>query len=312
MAKCDSQVSYMPDLNMIQINTLQINIWDNHRTKYIRRTSIGFTLVELLVVIAIVGLLVMLLLPAVNAAREAARMTSCKNNIRQAGLALLTHENSHRTLPSGWTADEPAGDPGWGWATKILPFIEETTVYESFDLKTSISSVTNNLNRDTFLPIYSCPSDSTPTVVTFDVLRGQNVSVARANFVGAFGSNEIEEEPSNGNGVLFHNSNMPLKKIHDGLSKTFLVGERASRLGPSIWIGSIAGVAESMARIVGSTDHPPNSVSGHFDDFSSHHPTGAHFVMCDGSTRLFTDDVDEIAYKSLATRSGSETLNQNE
>ena len=72
--------------------------------------------------------------------------------------------------------------------------------------------------------------------------------------------------------------------LRDGLSKTFLVGERASRLGPSVWIGSIAGVDESMARVVGPTDHPPNHVEEHFDDFSSHHPTGAYFVMCDGST----------------------------
>jgi hypothetical protein len=134
--------------------------------------------------------------------------------------------------------------------------------------------------------------------------------VGRANFVGVFGSNEIELEPSEGNGVLFQNSRMPLRKIHDGLSKTYLVGERASRLGPSLWIGAIAGVAQSMARIVGSTDHPPNSPVGHFDDFSSHHSQGAHFVMCDGSTRLFDDEADERVYRALATRSGGENLEQ--
>ena len=270
----------------------------------------AFTLVELLVVIAIIGILVSLLLPAVNAAREAARMTTCKNRIRQTGLALIAYEGAHRTLPSGWVSDEPEGDPGWGWATKILPLIEEAALHESFNMSASIKDATNQTNRNAFLQIYSCPSDPTPEIVSLNTETGPAITVARANFVGAFGSNEIEDEPSNGNGVLFHNSKMPLKKIRDGLSKTFLVGERASRLGPSVWIGSISGVDEGMARIVGSTDHPPNSLAGHFDDFSSHHPTGAHFVMCDGSTRLFADDVDETVYQAMATRNGNEAVGQ--
>ena len=272
----------------------------------------AFTLVELLVVIAIIGLLVSLLLPAVNAAREAARMTTCKNRIRQTGLALLAYEGAHRTLPSGWIADEPEGEPGWGWATQILPFVEETPLHDSFNTKTSISDLANDSSRNVFLQIYSCPSDPTREVVSLDLETGPAITVGRANFVGVFGSNEIEDEPSEGNGILFHNSNMPLRKVRDGLSKTFLVGERASRLGPSVWIGSISGVDEGMARVVGSTDHPPNSAEGHFDDFSSHHPTGAHFVMCDGSTRLFADDVNEKIYQALATRNGGETVAQNE
>lgn len=273
------------------------------------RRSSAFTLVELLVAIAIIGILISLLLPAVQAAREAARMTSCKNNIRQSGLALLTYEGTYRTLPSGWDADVPEGDPGWGWATEILPFIEEQPLYDSFNMKVPISDAANALNRNTFLPAYSCPSDPTTETVSLNISGGSDIVVARSNYVGVFGSNEIEDDPSNGNGVLFHNSKMPLRKIRDGLSKTFLVGERASRLGPSVWIGSIAGVDESMARVVGSTDHPPNHVEGHFDDFSSHHPTGAHFVMCDGSTRLFADEVDETVYQALATCSGGEVVN---
>src|SRR3954449_8651134 len=95
----------------------------------------GFTLVELLVVIAIIGVLVALLLPAVQAARESARRMQCQNNLKQIGLALLNYESSHKALPAGYLSDIDASGndtgPGWGWAALILPQMEETTVLNS-------------------------------------------------------------------------------------------------------------------------------------------------------------------------------------
>src|SRR5437868_1890332 len=91
----------------------------------------AFTLVELLVVIAIIGVLVALLLPAVQMAREAARMTQCKNNLRQIGIAIHNRHNSHGALPPGWTADQPEGTPGWGWASELLPQLEQGNLYQS-------------------------------------------------------------------------------------------------------------------------------------------------------------------------------------
>jgi prepilin-type processing-associated H-X9-DG protein len=94
--------------------------------------------------------------------------------------------------------------------------------------------------------------------------------------------------------------------IADGLSNTFLVGERDARLGGSVWTGMISQANEPMARIVGITDHTPNTPTRHFDDFSSKHVGGVHFLMGDGSVRRYDDSIDEVVYRALATRDGKE------
>jgi prepilin-type N-terminal cleavage/methylation domain-containing protein len=98
------------------------------------KTRNAFTLVELLVVIAIIGILIGMLLPAVQQVREAARRTDCGNKIRQLGLAIMNYESAHKALPPGWTANDPldaASAPGWGWSAQILPFVEAGNVYSS-------------------------------------------------------------------------------------------------------------------------------------------------------------------------------------
>ncbi|MCA9133857.1 MAG: DUF1559 domain-containing protein, partial [Planctomycetales bacterium] len=98
----------------------------------------GFTLVELLVVIAIIGVLVGLLLPAVQAAREAARRMQCTNNLRQLGLAVHNYESANRRLPSGWIANNLRGEPGWGWAAALLPFMEGSNLHQQIDFGIAI------------------------------------------------------------------------------------------------------------------------------------------------------------------------------
>ena len=114
----------------------------------------AFTLVELLVVIAIIGILIGLLLPAVQAAREAARRMECTNNMKQLGQALHNYADVHNVFPSAWRGYTPDGkhasvygDPGWGWGAAILPFMEQTPLYDRIDLKKSIADPSNREAR---------------------------------------------------------------------------------------------------------------------------------------------------------------------
>jgi prepilin-type N-terminal cleavage/methylation domain-containing protein len=281
-----------------------------------RRFRSAFTLIELLVVIAVIGILIALLLPAVQAARESARASSCKNNLKQIGLALHNYHDLMGQLPAGWIAEEPEGVPGWGWASAILPQMEQEPLNRQIRRELAIEDPYHQAVRETVIKNYLCPSDGNrPKVFAIGTggFPGDDVdeaspllNVARSNYVGVFGTFELEDAPSAGNGVFFHNSEVLFASIADGLSNTFLVGERESRLGGSVWTGVISQANEPMARIVGITDHTPNAPTRHFDDFSSMHVGGVHFLMGDGSVRRYDDSIDERLYRALATRDGKE------
>jgi len=265
----------------------------------------AFTLVELLVVIAIIGVLVALLLPAVQAAREAARRSSCSNNLKQIGLAVHNHHDTFRRLPPGWTA--PAGNaegaPGWAWASHSLNFMEQGNLYNQITFASAVSEPVNLNARQTVVETFLCPSD-----VGEDVFTLGTVQVARSNYLGVFGNSEIEDSPSNGNGMFFHNSKLKFSSVTDGLSNTLMIGERHSKIEHSTWTGVINGADEAMARVVGITDHSPNVGHDHLDDFSSLHPGGAMFCQADGSVRFIANTINETAFQALGTVAGGEVI----
>ena len=229
----------------------------------------GFTIVELLIVVAIIGVLVGLLLPAVQIARESARRSQCVRNLREIGLALHTFHDAKRGFPPAFTATQDPGnvnwrtlttttpsyfEPGWSFFASILPYVEEAGLHDRLDLSVPILDARNDAARsaDALMPLYVCPSDTAARLVDVldfgesgaaTALSGAGTLITRApvsSYAGVLGTTDHEE---NGlfNGVFFRNSRVRSGQITDGTSKTICVGERMSRMAEATWLGSITG-----------------------------------------------------------------------
>ena len=204
------------------------------------RNRNGFTLIELLVVIAIIAILVALLLPAVQMAREAARRTQCKNNLKQLGLAAHNHEEALGYLPPGFRGEQISGAPWyydlWGTLALLTPYLEETAVYNSIDLNltmyqlTAPWGITAPVAAKTVVPVFLCPSDSMQSVCSdtyaiqgalaptnYAFCMGTGTTRGRTNWLGS---------PYEADGVFFARSKIRLTDIKDGTSNTIGASER--------------------------------------------------------------------------------------
>ncbi len=304
----------------------------------------GFTLVELLVVIAIIGILIALLLPAVQAAREAARRINCTNNLKQVGLALHIHHDSLRHLPSGWVSNTGVNGPtGWGWAAAILPHMEqaafaEETIDQEQVISYSTATISNLAALKTSFNAFRCPSDKGREASTI-----AGMEVGTNNYVGVHGGYPStstypagttllsllnSSTPQNGNGTFYHNSRKSFRDMRDGTSNTLVVGERAVKIVPttpaganpaeyySTWVGNPSAAASDApygaARCVGAAITAPNSEDeipyDYQQGFGSPHPGGSQFLLGDGAVRLVNDDVDRLIYQQICTVNGGEQV----
>jgi prepilin-type N-terminal cleavage/methylation domain-containing protein len=303
-----------------------------------RRFQQGFTLVELLVVIAIIGILVALLLPAIQAAREAARRSECINNLKQIGLALHNYHDTLGTFPpgrmscDGWTGGPCAGKnwvqkPGTSGFVMLLPYLELQSLYDSFGgFQAGAVYPTSPPNNNWRTPevdqamktrpeVYVCPSD------TSRPMRGSDATSSYAFVHGSrgpsYGMSQTELKHGN-TGVFNYLGTYTMQEIIDGTSNTMLVGEVID-----------AHTAESSNRwVVGSrhldslrsTENPLNTPpgTGAFTltaygytcngAFGSRHPGGASFLIGDGQVRFISDSVNMTVYRALSTRAGGEAI----
>ena len=286
----------------------------------------GFTLVELLVVIAIIGILIALLLPAVNAAREAARRSACSSNFRQVGIALNGYHSAHSKFPSFLISRDGAAhriaDEGKGpnWLVLLLPFVEENALYEQWDQQIDAKQ---NRGRSIEVSVFKCPSDP--------YNEGNFCSYAGGSWArGNLGMNVspcrhgINADYDLG-GIGGANYSVRIRQIRDGASKTVAVDELRAGVNEQDLRGcwAMPGLSAGTAAFFGDAN-APNARGGNADDMEncaatgqagsrndgmgcfdsdgtgqmaarSAHPGGVHVVMVDGSVRFVSDDIDSEA-----------------
>ena len=280
----------------------------------------GFTLIELLVVIAIIAILIALLLPAVQQAREAARRSECKNNLKQIGLALHNYHDTHRILPPGFNVDlvvanTATGNGGLGWSGSILPGLDQTNVYNTLDFKATWASGDNEKACATYLSVYRCPSDTTVSHRDHDQIDNRVPTSYLACFSGTRGS-DSEANVTDADGTFFLNSSIRLRDITDGTSNTIAAGECVNNFDEfkdhfyigSTSIGGWDGAPREYSEYVASTGVPMNTTNEVC--FGSLHVGGAHFLLLDGSVRFISENMSQTIYSYLGSRDDGEVIGE--
>jgi prepilin-type N-terminal cleavage/methylation domain-containing protein len=268
-----------------------------------RHAPRGFTLIELLVVIAIIGILLALLLPAVQAAREAGRRMKCSNNLRQLGLGMHLYHDVHNSFPPGFAAVTHMGTVGggWAWGVFLMPFLEQCPLQDRLSpARYTLSQVVSDpellkmLQMD--LAIFRCPSSPLQKLREF---QGGGQMVATANYTccrGFFNYSGTAHLTQENNGVLYALSRIRFQDITDGTSNTIALGERtvmpAHTYDPSKWPSWCGpgglGIGSTVSSCVSVPINHPTNIHG----YSSHHPTGSLYGFCDGSVHFLPETID--------------------
>lgn len=311
-----------------------------------RKTRTAMTLVELLVVLAIVGILITMLLPAVQFAREAARRASCFNNLRQVGIALHVYMDRQSSFPSGYLSrvvlpSREDGGPGWSWGSLILPDVEQNALSQKVNFGLPVESAASAEVRSVSLATFVCPSDSEfEPVIEIPSLANDQVicTMAASSYVACVGTVRPTCKICRDafDGVFGRNRGITAADIVDGLADTIAVGERAFKWSTPALYGVVAGselidrlidgrLAAGPGYVLGTTFKDGFNVEEIVDDpredhslaesFGSMHPGGANFVFCDGAAHYIRDNIDPAVMNAISTRygdpKGGETIHAN-
>lgn len=271
----------------------------------------GMTVLELLVAMGIMSTLTAVLLPAVQASREAARRTQCVNQLKQIGLALHGYHEQWRSLPAAWQF-ERTGNSQFGWAGPLLPLLEQQAVSRQVDRGRRLDDPVHSAARETSIALWICPSDIIePTFVLHecDELTGSNgplVTLPTASYVGVFGVSEPDDDipAPPGEGAFEGVRPVRFEEMRRGLTHTLFVGERTMAKVPSTWLGVDVRGEDAACRLVGNAATSPNCSVCDECEFDSRHSGGANFLFGDGRVKLVSQSIDSNEYQRMARRSG--------
>jgi len=301
----------------------------------LRRRLKGFTLIELLVVIAIIAVLIALLLPAVQQAREAARRTQCRNNLKQLGLALHNYHDTHTCFPLGAFSEvnNATGydDDGFGWPTYLLPQLDQSPLYNRINpqgqfgifQRTFTATAAIIPGGDTVLAAFRCPSSTLPTTsrtIGTTALPAYATGYATSDYKGSTGFaddgffNKLRDAVRNGCPVR-------MGDFGDGLSNTIAIGESAypGRTGRDfpIWLGihdedEVQLFKTNPPSIINCGIRQPGQWSQAVDDDCafSFHTGGAFFLFGDGSVQFLSENMNTTTYYALGSRNGGEIVGE--
>lgn len=307
----------------------------------------GFTLIELLVVIAIIAILIALLLPAVQQAREAARRTQCKNNLKQWGLALHNYHDTFNTFPMGsmglnaLAGVRPTGN-NLSWHVRVLPYLEQANLYGQFDFNVIYNVSATSPSQQRFDALF-CPSGKTRNHQPSTITDGWTT-----HYYGVAGAKDAAEptrkfemqnnasprpffDTNHGQmaitGVLYRNSKIGIRDITDGTTNTIVVGEISgspfddtTNNPHRAWIQGASNANDDFASYscknvrwgIGQARYTSGNVNYLFNDqrFGSNHTGGCQFLLGDGAVRFISENIDFNTYQAIATRGQGEVVGE--
>jgi prepilin-type N-terminal cleavage/methylation domain-containing protein/prepilin-type processing-associated H-X9-DG protein len=307
----------------------------------------AFTLIELLVVIAIIGVLVALIMPAVQSAREAANRTKCQNNLRQLAIAAQEYHDSFSSFPSGWYCMVPTYDQNgnftggdanciqtvppstymWSGMPSLFIKLEQNNLWNEINFNLYANDPTNSTSIRRTLDVFVCPSNRRATTISTSTGLSTNAQLGPSDYRANQAAGYITQTNTNcpdltpgvadqnpycwmyDNGMMYMNSTVNMADITDGTSTTILFGEAIYPIGT--WSQAQTAVVRTTVQ---RTINRPVVVNGtsYWVYWASKHPGQVNFAYCDGTVRAMPATINKITLNKLMTRNGAETISSDE